>query len=503
MPTDGREDVSAPPSRTPPPVVAFAALAALEVFTLIALLMLHRRGDRAWLLFAARPPGIALAGALAAATATSAIFAARLIRSSAAERRGLMVGAVANAFSVCAAFAVVEIGVRALAKGLPGAPTFAGIALLPRSWPEVSAHGRAVLSRANAGSAFLVADESLGWTNGASRSSGDYNRKYIEALFPELARRYPRDYPQQLYASSVEGIRSARVGEVLADTPARRRVAAVGDSFTFGLEAPFEHTWTRQLEVQLGEGVQVLNFGVDGYGVDQSFLRYRRDVVPWKPDVVILGAIADDTRRSTGVYGFLTFPGSEIPFAKPRFVLEDGRLRELNQPLPAPAFLFSRASIEELPYLDYDRSYDASEWRSHFYDRAYALRLLFSLYPRWRPPPPASESESLNLALLRAFVDAAHARGSFPLVVVLPTKGDFNDAALKTGNPLVDLLDSDEAIPHVYMLDCLRALPPDDRFLALHYTSRANDAIASCLRYVVAEALAERNTSGGPQLAHE
>ena len=109
-----------------------------------------------------------------------------------------------------------------------------------------------------------------------------------------------------IYLSSVEGLRSPRVGMSFAGIPAKRRIAIVGDSFTFGLEVPYGQTWGHQLEVLLGPGVQVLNFGVDGYGVDQAFMRYQRDVAAWRPDVAILSVIDDDLRRTMGVYGFLT-----------------------------------------------------------------------------------------------------------------------------------------------------------------------------------------------------
>lgn len=56
--------------------------------------------------------------------------------------------------------------------------------------------------------------------------------------------------------------------------PTRYRIAIVGDSFTFKLEVPYEKTWGHQFEIALGPGWQVLNFGVDGYGLDQAFLRY-------------------------------------------------------------------------------------------------------------------------------------------------------------------------------------------------------------------------------------
>src|SRR5262249_11189712 len=111
--------------------------------------------------------------------------------------------------------------------------------------------------------AYFVYDQELGWTVGADRRSRD-----------------------GFYFSSAEGIRSARAGVRFADKAARHRVALIGDSNAFSLEVPFEESWGYQLQRLLGDSVQVLNFGVNGYGVDQAYLRYRRDVRRWKAKVV-------------------------------------------------------------------------------------------------------------------------------------------------------------------------------------------------------------------------
>ncbi len=87
-----------------------------------------------------------------------------------------------------------------------------------------------------------------------------------------------------------------------------------------------------RLERTLGPDVQVLNFGVEAYGVDQAYLRYLRDVRPWRPQVVILGLIDHDLLRSMAVYFFLSFPGWDYPFAKPRFAAERGDLRLAERP---------------------------------------------------------------------------------------------------------------------------------------------------------------------------
>ena len=57
-----------------------------------------------------------------------------------------------------------------------------------------------------------------------------------------------------------------------------RNIAFFGDSFTANIRLPSEHTFPEVIHALLSETAgnhEVLNFGVDGYGPAQSFLRYR------------------------------------------------------------------------------------------------------------------------------------------------------------------------------------------------------------------------------------
>jgi hypothetical protein len=69
-----------------------------------------------------------------------------------------------------------------------------------------------------------------------------------------------------------------------------------------------------------------------GFGLDQVWQTVRHHVVPWQPDLVIVGIVRDDFRRS--LFVSVTREGIE----KPAFTLEDGRLRRLTPEdrLPAP-----------------------------------------------------------------------------------------------------------------------------------------------------------------------
>ncbi len=78
------------------------------------------------------------------------------------------------------------------------------------------------------------------------------------------------------------------------------KIAAVGDSFTFGLGVELKDTWPKQLERiinQQKKGVSpyyVFNFGVMGYDLTQNIENIREKVIKTKPDLIIIGYCIND-----------------------------------------------------------------------------------------------------------------------------------------------------------------------------------------------------------------
>jgi hypothetical protein len=83
----------------------------------------------------------------------------------------------------------------------------------------------------------------------------------------------------------------------------------------------FTESWGHHLERRLGPAVPVLNFGVDGYGLDQTYLRYQRDVRGWKPRVVLISLMGHELLRTMAVYPFVSFRWPPC-VVKPRFTLD-------------------------------------------------------------------------------------------------------------------------------------------------------------------------------------
>jgi len=434
----------------------------MEFSALLIAMAVYKKGDRPLTVFLASHVGFVLVLACVALV-TSTLATIRLFRQHVVTgKNGFAPSLGLNLLSVILVLVTAEVVIRVFAVNTPAGVVFANTLLLPRSWENFAARNRAILSKASTWGSYFVYDSILGWTVGRNRYSKD-----------------------GLYFSSIEGIRSPRTGMTFASTAPKHRIAIVGDSFTFGLEVHYEQTWGYHLELRLGPEYQVLNFGVDGYGVDQAYLRYERDVRSWRPDVVVLGIINHDISRTMGVYGFLTFPESEMPFPKPRFVLREDRLVPLNLPLPTPDSIFAKNSITQLPFIEYDGSFQRTEWERRFYHDAYSIRLLLSRYPRWPVPGPNVSDEamqSINGELLRSFVRMAREQGSTPIVVYFPSRSDFETASRSSGGRVAKEVLETKRIPYLDMTDCVSKISPDERFVTRHYSPATNVAVAECLR---------------------
>ena len=122
-----------------------------------------------------------------------------------------------------------------------------------------------------------------------------------------------------------DGIRSNGQEELTKNLPGSPLILAVGNSFTFGAEVSDSEAWPAVLERLLGK--RVINGGVFGYGLDQSFLRAEALIDTYEPDILILSLIADNIRRCE----LSQRSGSR----KPYFQIRNGRLQLHNQPVLA------------------------------------------------------------------------------------------------------------------------------------------------------------------------
>jgi hypothetical protein len=169
----------------------------------------------------------------------------------------------------------------------------------------------------------------------------------------------------------------------------RLRVAALGDSFTFGEDVGDAETWVHQLEV-LRPTLETVNLGVHAYGHDQMLLTLQEEGPRLQPDVVLLGFVHIDLERNRTAF---------FDYAKPWFDLEGETLVLRGVPVPTPEALRAR-----------------EPWRSKFLD------LLSMLHARIRERTGIEERDRQDLgeALLAAIRDTASEVGARAIFVYLP-----------------------------------------------------------------------------------
>jgi hypothetical protein len=132
-----------------------------------------------------------------------------------------------------------------------------------------------------------------------------------------------------------QGLRGARPAQH-EKAPGVTRVAVFGCSQTFGSGVEDDETFSARLAAALPT-VEVLNFGVHGYGTDQMLLRWEQEGAAYAPDVVVLAFAYYHLDRNVTGFRF---------FAKPRFALApDGTLALDGVPVPDPAELARNGTV--------------------------------------------------------------------------------------------------------------------------------------------------------------
>jgi hypothetical protein len=325
------------------------------------------------------------------------------------RRRSLAALVAAAVLSVVAC----EVVVRALVtRDADGQEWVRDVRLLPYRLPLPRI--AELLTRVANGATFLAYDPDLGWApRRSARSAGDRYRVETGGI------RRDADVP-------------------LAPPPGVLRVALFGDSFTFGDEVPLDETWGAFLERGLasrGVAAEVLNFGVNAYGMDQAYLRWQRDGRRYRPQVVVYGFQPENALRNLNVFRSLYFAGSEVPLSKPRFVLRDGALATVNVPTVPPGDLAGvLAALDAESLLEHERYggwYEERWWR-----RSKVVALLEALGAQRTSGALSLDAEARDLAerLVAAFADDVAASGAAFLVVHLPRKADA--IALRDGEDL-------------------------------------------------------------------
>ncbi len=277
-------------------------------------------------------------------------------------------------------------------------------------------------------------------------------------LDPVLGWRNRPGHAAGLHRINSAGVRSAREYDSLPSA-GTLRVATFGAAYVYGAEVPNDTSWAAVME-RGAPGLEVLNYGVGGYGTDQAFLLYQREGQRFAPDVVLIGFAPFNLRRS--MYRYTRFSSTdEPPLTKPRFKLDAaGRLALVPNPLPGRDD-WERVAAEPREIIAAgvdDEWYDALRYENPLYDRSATVRLAVAAGVRvWRrylwPGRPIAKGQfraeasafAVQRAIMTAFADSVRARGATPIFVLLPDQASV--WAVQSGQPAV----------HAPLRDSLRA----------------------------------------------
>ena len=115
------------------------------------------------------------------------------------------------------------------------------------------------------------------------------------------------------------------------------RIVLLGDSRTFGYGVPIEKHFSTLIEKQFKD-VEVINIGIQGFGIDQELLYLKSEGFKYNPDLVLAYVSRYGNHRHMHTERF----GKN----KPRFLLVDDKLVLINSPPTSSKIDYSKEERE-------------------------------------------------------------------------------------------------------------------------------------------------------------
>jgi hypothetical protein len=221
-------------------------------------------------------------------------------------------------------------------------------------------------------------------------------------------------------------------------SPRKIRISAFGDSFTYGEDVALAEAWERQLAM-LEPSMEVLNYGVGAYGLDQAYLRYLQVGTEYNPHIVFIGYMSENIARHVNVFRpFYSAAYGDVIFTKPRFKVRDGKLVLLKNPVSTfedhEHFLLDDAEVlAKLGKNDYHYQTNYNKGAFDFLPTVRFTKLFWSTLNKKIFNPifqqdgmynAQSEAYAVTLKIFDAFYSKVLENGALPIIVVFP---DIND----------------------------------------------------------------------------
>ena len=204
----------------------------------------------------------------------------------------------------------------------------------------------------------------------------------------------------------------------------KKRIAILGDSFTSGLEVESDSVFTEILEQKLTD-VEVLNFGVNGYGLTQEYLLLKDTVLAYDPNLIIIVVyIGNDFDDTMGTLDW------DRQYDRPLLKRVDDRFEITNIPIPLPH------ARPKIGYIALPRLHIIEFLKRNFFNK-YALKYLpneLKLAKKELTPDVVEEYQAA-VAIIRRMAQEIPNTSDF-LIVLAPTQTQVS--AETVWKPLVD-----------------------------------------------------------------
>ena len=149
-------------------------------------------------------------------------------------------------------------------------------------------------------------------------------KTFVYRIDPDLGYTVASDKDSGSIRTNRSGMRSDRDYALIPKSDVLR-MAVFGSSFVFCDGVSNEETWPYYLEHSVGQ-LDVLNFGVSGYGFAQSYLRFFKDGLPFAPDIVFFNVILYGDREGIRLDRMARTNLRSADFYRARFWIDDGNL---------------------------------------------------------------------------------------------------------------------------------------------------------------------------------
>jgi hypothetical protein len=314
--------------------------------------------------------------------------------------------------------------------------------------------------------------------------------------------------PQEGVTSLNEWWQSNSVGarkrtEISKEKPmGLKRILVFGDSFAHGSRVRQEEVWTHILDSE-NNRLEVINFGVDGYSMAQTFLWYQKVQKIVDYDTVLLMFVPSaDLWRDINMRRDLGETDWHLDSLMPRFILEHGELKLIR----SPVYNDSGQGSQQLDVLreenkEYLETYDQFYFKTKFEEpwligKSVFFKFLITTYHKYlrdkiRNSVLQQNSEALQISkkIFETMHDEMRKNGKDFILTLLPLRGDLDrfkhDPSYKNDWDRMTSSLCDIASHCIDLSKDLQTLPEsewDNGYDGTHFGPKTNRQIAEYIR---------------------